>query len=50
MGTTSVLRPGQVLGRDAQGAERRRAAPHRRGHQPDHRDGAGTGRASLPGA
>jgi IS5 family transposase len=43
-------RPWQVLGRDAQGAEGRRAAPRRRGHQPDHRHGPGPGRASLPGA
>ena len=45
-----VPRPGQGLGRDAQGAEGRQAASHRRAHQPDHRQPAGQGRASVPGA
>ena len=44
-----VPRPGQGLGRDAQGAQGRQAAPHRRAHQPDHRQPAGQGRASVPG-
>jgi IS5 family transposase len=33
----------------AQGAQRWRTAPCRRGHQPDHRQGSRPGRASLPG-
>ena len=37
-------------GGHAQGAERRRASSHRRKHQPDHRQGAGPGQASIPRA
>jgi len=37
-------------GGHAQGAERRRASSHWRKHQPDHRQGAGPGRASIPRA
>jgi transposase, IS5 family len=38
----------QGLGRHAQGAQGRPARPHRRRDQPDHRQGACKGRASLP--
>jgi IS5 family transposase len=44
-----VRGPRQGLGGDAQGPQRRPARPDRRGHQPAHRQGAGPGRAPVPG-